>query len=241
MTEIRLSRPNIGHWFETSQRATAQIRAEMRKISCDRRSDARILVSKGSLTVAGSATLTRSPPWSPSSSMGRAAAAGACCASSGALNIKISVLGVVRVLEQCPELTQAFVAEGTRSSVVATDGSIISKSTRRPSVIISDSPFSGIKPLTGHAPWAAGRPSNNTRRLLAEHGGFLYDWDYLGGKLRFWVNLGKRSYLVIPTSFKTNKTNDNRFDRNSGSHGRRLRALPTISTSCTKRRPSSLR
>ena len=26
--------------------------------------------------------------------------------------------------------------------------------------------------------WFNGRPSNNTRRLLVEHGGFLYDRDY---------------------------------------------------------------
>ena len=49
--------------------------------------------------------------------------------------------------------------------------------------------------------------------LLVEHGGFLYDRDYLGDELPFWTRFGKRHHLVIPTSFETN---DNRFDRNLG-------------------------
>ena len=130
-------------------------------------------------------------------------------------NIKISVLGVVRALEQCPELTQAFVAEG--HEIVShgyrwLDYLEIDEETERDHIRLA---VSGIKQLTGQPPvgWFNGRPSNNTRRLLVEHGGFLYDRDYLGDELPFWVKLGKRSHLVIPTSFETN---DNRFDRNSG-------------------------
>jgi allantoinase len=73
----------------------------------------------------------------------------------------------------------------------------------------------GIKALTGAAPvgWFNGRPSINTRRLVIEHGGFLYDRDYLGDELPFWVSYGERHHLVIPFSFETN---DNRFDQNNG-------------------------
>ena len=73
----------------------------------------------------------------------------------------------------------------------------------------------GIKKLTGAPPvgWFSGRSSINTRRLIVEHGGFLYDRDYLGDELPFWVRFGARAHLVVPYSLETN---DNRFDRNTG-------------------------
>ncbi|MFM0326163.1 allantoinase PuuE [Caballeronia glebae] len=47
-------------------------------------------------------------------------------------------------------------------------------------------------------------PSVNTRRLLAEEGGFLYDSDYYGDELPFWKVVGNRPHLVIPYSLTTN-------------------------------------
>jgi allantoinase len=129
--------------------------------------------------------------------------------------VKVSILGVVRALEQCPELTAAFVAEG--HEIVGhgyrwLDYLEIDEETEREHIRLG---VEGIKKLTGQAPvgWFNGRPSNNTRRLLVEHGGFLYDRDYLGDELPFWVKSGGRDHLVIPSSYETN---DNRFDRNSG-------------------------
>lgn len=45
-----------------------------------------------------------------------------------------------------------------------------------------------IRELTGDAPlgWYTGRDSPNTRRLVMEHGGFLYDADHYGDDLPFW-------------------------------------------------------
>jgi len=45
--------------------------------------------------------------------------------------------------------------------------------------------------------------------LLIERGGFLYDRDYLGDELPFWITHDGRHHLVIPFSFESN---DNRFD-----------------------------
>jgi peptidoglycan/xylan/chitin deacetylase (PgdA/CDA1 family) len=130
-------------------------------------------------------------------------------------NIKVSILGVVRALEQCPELTEAFVAEG--HEIVShgyrwLDYLEIDEETEREHIRLA---VEGIRKLTGQPPagWFNGRPSNNTRRLLVEHGGILYDRDYLGDELPFWVKVGRRNHLVIPSSFETN---DNRFDCNSG-------------------------
>ena len=68
-----------------------------------------------------------------------------------------------------------------------------------------------IKRMTGEAPlgWYTGRDSPNTRRLVVEHGGFLYDSDYYGDDLPFWTTVetanGKRvPHLVVPYTLDTN-------------------------------------
>ena len=72
-----------------------------------------------------------------------------------------------------------------------------------------------IAEMTGRAPvgWMTGRPGINTRRLVAEHGGFLYDRDALNDELPYWQKVEGRDHLVIPYSYETN---DNRFDGNVG-------------------------
>jgi putative urate catabolism protein len=47
-------------------------------------------------------------------------------------------------------------------------------------------------------------PSVNTRRLLVEEGGFLYDSDYYGDELPFWKTVQGKPHLVIPYSLTTN-------------------------------------
>ena len=47
-------------------------------------------------------------------------------------------------------------------------------------------------------------PSPNTRRLLVEHGGFLYDSDDYSDDLPFRVEVSGKKHLVIPYSFDTN-------------------------------------
>jgi putative urate catabolism protein len=47
-------------------------------------------------------------------------------------------------------------------------------------------------------------PSVNTRRLVAEHGGFLYDSDYYGDELPFWLTVDGKPQLVVPYSLVNN-------------------------------------
>jgi allantoinase len=64
-----------------------------------------------------------------------------------------------------------------------------------------------IKAATGTAPlgWhTKSAPSTNTRRLLLEHGGFLYDSDAYNDDLPFFVQVDGRRHLVLPYSFDTN-------------------------------------
>ncbi len=47
-------------------------------------------------------------------------------------------------------------------------------------------------------------PSVNTRRLVVEHGGFLYDSDSYADDLPFWVTVDGKGHLVVPYSLTTN-------------------------------------
>jgi allantoinase len=67
--------------------------------------------------------------------------------------------------------------------------------------------------MTGRRPvgWYTGRPSLNTRRLVVEEGGFLYDGDAYADDIPYWVTVGKRPHLIVPHSFDHN---DSRMARN---------------------------
>ncbi|WP_278261617.1 allantoinase PuuE [Nocardia sp. AG03] len=60
--------------------------------------------------------------------------------------------------------------------------------------------------LTGAAPrgWYTGRDSPNTRELVVEHGGFVYDADSYADDLPYWTEVAGRSHLVVPYTLDTN-------------------------------------
>jgi putative urate catabolism protein len=77
-----------------------------------------------------------------------------------------------------------------------------------------------LRRVTGSAPvgWYTGRDSPNTRRLVVEHGGFLYDSDYYGDDLPFWTAVKaadgrSHPHLVVPYTLDAN---DMRFATASG-------------------------
>jgi peptidoglycan/xylan/chitin deacetylase (PgdA/CDA1 family) len=59
----------------------------------------------------------------------------------------------------------------------------------------------GVRPVGWHTRSA---PSANTRRLLVEEGGFLYDSDAYNDDLPYFVDVAGRRHLVIPYAFDTN-------------------------------------
>lgn len=75
--------------------------------------------------------------------------------------------------------------------------------------------------ITGTRPigWYTGRTSENTRRLVAEDGGFLYDSDDYSDDLPFWSRQIAKPHLVIPYTLDAN---DMRFSTaqgfNTGDH-----------------------
>jgi putative urate catabolism protein len=60
--------------------------------------------------------------------------------------------------------------------------------------------------------WYTGRTSANTRRLVAEYGGFLYDADDYSDDLPFWSKV-EPGQLIVPYTLDTN---DMRFATNQG-------------------------
>lgn len=63
-----------------------------------------------------------------------------------------------------------------------------------------------ITRLTGERPlgWYTGRTSVNTRRLVVEEGGFLYDADDYNDDLPFWTEVDGKRHLVVPYTLDAN-------------------------------------
>ena len=128
----------------------------------------------------------------------------------GERDIRASIFAVASGLERNPEVAQAMVDAG--HEIVShgwrwIDYQDVPESTEREHIRrAADS----IEKLTGKRPvgWMTGRPGPNTRRLLVEEGGFLYDRDSLNDELPYWEDVGGTPHLVVPYSYETN---DNRF------------------------------
>lgn len=140
--------------------------------------------------------------------------------------LPLTIFGVSMALERHPELTAAFVELGHE---IACHGwrwihyQNMDETTEREHMRIG---VDIIKRLTGEAPlgWYTGRDSPNTRRLVVDHGGFLYDADYYGDDLPLWTEIEttdrrKVPHLVVPYTLDTN---DMRFATpqgfNTGEH-----------------------
>jgi allantoinase len=133
----------------------------------------------------------------------------------GEFAIKISILGVARALEQNPELAKTCVERG--HEIVShgyrwIDYGAVAEDVERAHI---GRAVEILTTLTGTRPvgWMTGRPGPNTRRLLVEAGGFLYDRDSLNDELPYWLSVANKPHLVIPYSYEAN---DNRFNENTG-------------------------
>ena len=71
----------------------------------------------------------------------------------------------------------------------------------------------GERPLGWYCRYA---PSVNTRRLLVEEGGFLYDSDAYNDELPYWTKVLGRPHLIVPYSLTNN---DTKFSRGAMATG----------------------
>jgi len=118
----------------------------------------------------------------------------------------LTIFGVAMALERHPELTAAFVEGGHE---IASHGwrwisyQSMDEATEREHLVRA---VETIRKLTGAAPlgWYTGRDSPNTRRLVVEHGGFLYDADSYADELPYWTHVGGTNHLVVPYALDAN-------------------------------------
>lgn len=140
--------------------------------------------------------------------------------------LPLTVFGVSMALERSPEVTAAFVEMGHE---IACHGwrwihyQHMDEETEREHMRIG---MEIIEKMTGQRAlgWYTGRDSPNTRRLVADYGGFEYDSDYYGDDLPFWAEVTKTDgekvpQLVVPYTLDSN---DMRFATpqgfNTGEH-----------------------
>ncbi len=129
--------------------------------------------------------------------------------------LPLTVFGVGMALQRHPELTAAFVELGHE---IACHGwrwisyQNLDEATEREHMRLG---LDAIEKLTGNRPlgWYTGRDSPQTRRRVADDGGLLYDSDYYGDDLPFWMKVKRTDGTVVPRLVVpyTLDTNDMRF------------------------------
>jgi putative urate catabolism protein len=138
--------------------------------------------------------------------------------------LPLTVFGVSMALERHPEVVSAFVELGHE---IACHGwrwisyQEVDEATEREHLRLA---MAAIERLAGTRAmgWYTGRDSPNTRRLVADYGGFEYDSDHYGDDLPFWLQVRRTEgslvpHLVVPYTLDCN---DMRFASPQGfSHG----------------------
>ena len=120
--------------------------------------------------------------------------------------IPITVFAVAMALERNPDAARAMVEAGHE---VASHGwrwvdyKDIDPETEREHLRRA---VATITTLTGQRPlgWYTGRTSENTRRLVAEEGGFLYDADSYADDLPYWESVAGKPQLIVPYTLDAN-------------------------------------
>jgi putative urate catabolism protein len=121
-------------------------------------------------------------------------------------SIPVTVFGVSMALERNPEAVAAMLEGGHE---IACHGwrwisyQLMDEATERSHMRLA---VDTIRRMTGSAPlgWYTGRDSPNTRRLVVEHGGFLYDADSYADDLPYWVEVSGKPHLVVPYTLDAN-------------------------------------
>ncbi len=135
--------------------------------------------------------------------------------------LPLTIFGVAQALERCPDITQAFLELGHE---IACHGfkwihyQNMPETTERRHIDIASTILKDLTKGAWPLGWYTGRDSPNTRRLVAEHGGYEYDSDYYGDDLPFWMRIAKSDgtvvpHLVVPYALDTN---DMRFVQTQG-------------------------
>ncbi|HET6970776.1 MAG TPA: allantoinase PuuE [Phenylobacterium sp.] len=120
--------------------------------------------------------------------------------------VPVTVFGVAMAMERNPAVVEAMLAAGHE---IASHGWRWINYQDVPERVEREHMLRAIdihKRLTGEAPlgWYTGRTSPNTRRIVAEHSGFLYDADDYSDDLPFWASVARRPHLIVPYTLEAN-------------------------------------
>lgn len=121
-------------------------------------------------------------------------------------HIPITIFGVAMALERNPRAVEAMLKAGFEICSHGwrwIDYQFMDKDLEREHM---QRAIEIIERLTGKKPkgWYTGRNSPNTRDLLIEQGGFVYDADDYSDDLPFWVKVQGQDHLVVPYTLDTN-------------------------------------
>lgn len=129
--------------------------------------------------------------------------------------LPITIYGIAMALARNPEAVAAMLAanwEIASHGYRWIDYQYVGEETEREHLqkaIAIHTHVTGTRPLG----WYTGRMSPNSRRLVVEEGGFLYDADSYADDLPYWVYDYGQPHLVIPYTLDNN---DMRFATNQG-------------------------
>jgi allantoinase len=142
-------------------------------------------------------------------------------------SLPLTVFGVAMALQRHPELTRILVDQGHE---IACHGwrwvhhQHMAEDQERSQIELATSVIRELTHAQWPLGWYTGRDSPNTKRLVADHGGYAYDSDYYGDDLPFWMPVQKTDgstlqRLIVPYALDTN---DMRFASpqgfNTGEH-----------------------
>jgi allantoinase len=120
--------------------------------------------------------------------------------------LPVTVFGVASAMQRHPRVVEAFLEPGHE---IASHGLRWINYQDIPEAVEREHLEQAIdlhRQLTGERPlgWYLGRTSPNTRRLVAEEGGFLYDADDYSDDLPFWSQVEGRPHLIVPYTLEAN-------------------------------------
>jgi putative urate catabolism protein len=120
--------------------------------------------------------------------------------------VPLTVFAVASALERYPAMAEAFLKDGHE---ICSHGYRWINYQTVPEAVEREHIAKAVEVLTritGERPlgWYTGRTSPNTRRLVAEHGGFLYDADDYSDDLPFWVKEAGKPQLIVPYTLDSN-------------------------------------
>ena len=126
-------------------------------------------------------------------------------------DLPLTVFGVAMALERNPDVAQAFKELGHE---IACHGYRWIHYQEVPEHVEREhlqKAMEIFQRLYGEKPqgWYTGRDSPNTRRLVLDEGGFLYDSDYYGDDLPFWTQVtdsqgSDHNHLIVPYTLDSN-------------------------------------